>query len=160
MMKYKCYTGVAEVDDEAQIIFGRVIGLRDVITFQGQTVAEALQSFKDSVDDYLELCASLGKPPEKPFSGRFLVRINPALHRTLAQAAEVRGSSLNAVVEQALREAFPPGATPRAGKPRRARAVAEKTSKTTADDAKERTPAASARDRTAKPKSAAPGKLS
>ena len=124
MMKYKGYTGAAEVDEDAEIIYGRVIGLRDVITFQGQTVAEARQSFQDSVDDYLEFCASRGEPPEKPFSGRFLVRVNPALHRTLAQAAEVRGTSLNAVVEQALREAFPPGATPRAGKPRRARADA------------------------------------
>jgi predicted HicB family RNase H-like nuclease len=149
---YKGYTGMAEVDDEAGLIFGRVIGLRGVITFQGGTVAEARQSFEDSVDFYLKMCAERGEPPEKPFSGRFLIRINPALHRTLAQAAEARGSSLNAVVEQALREAFPPGATPRAGRPRRARAVAEpKSSKPTAADAKARQPAA-------RSKPAVPGK--
>jgi predicted HicB family RNase H-like nuclease len=151
-MRYKGYTGMAEVDDEAGLIFGRVIGLRGVITFQGATVAEARKSFEESVDFYLEMCAASGAPPEKPFSGRFLVRINPALHRTLAQAAAVRGSSLNAVVEQALREAFPPGATPRAGKPRRAKAVAgPKTATTTTAEAK-------ARKRTASPKPAAPGK--
>lgn len=123
-MKYKGYTGVAEVDEDAGIIYGRVIGLRDVITFQGATVAEARRSFEQSVDFYLEMCAEGGGPPEKPFSGRFLVRISPALHRTLAQAAELRGTSLNAVVEQALREAFPPGATPRTGRPRRTKAAA------------------------------------
>ena len=60
-MKYKGYTGIAEFDDEAGIIFGRVAGLRDVITFQGESVAEVTRAFHDSVDDYLEFCAHVVK---------------------------------------------------------------------------------------------------
>lgn len=104
-MQYRGYTGVLEVDEEAGILYGRVIGLRDVITFQAQTVEQAREEFRRSVDSYLEFCASRGEPPERPFSGKFLVRIDPALHRSLAQAAETQGTSLNALVEQALANA-------------------------------------------------------
>lgn len=66
VFEYKGYTGVPELDLEAGILFGRVIGLRDGITFQGETVPEAIQAFRDSVDDYLEFCAQRGEKPEKP----------------------------------------------------------------------------------------------
>jgi predicted HicB family RNase H-like nuclease len=104
-MRYRGYTGVLEVDEEAGILYGHVIGLRDMITFQATTVAQAREEFRRPVDSYLEFCASRGEPPEKPLSGRFLVRIDPALHRALAQTAEVRGTSLNALVEQELTRA-------------------------------------------------------
>jgi predicted HicB family RNase H-like nuclease len=106
MMEYKGYVGVAEVDDEAGFIFGRVLGLRDVITFQGETVAEARQAFQDSVDDYLEFCARRGEDPEKSYSGKFVVRVKPELHRALVQAAEVSEMSLNALVEGVLEDRF------------------------------------------------------
>lgn len=102
MMTHKGYSGVAEIAYDTGMIYGRVVGLRDVITFQGETVAEAQQTFRDSVDNYLEFCASRNEPPEKPFSGRFLVRISPTLHRALVEAAMSRGLSLNALVERAL----------------------------------------------------------
>ena len=102
-MKYKGYIGATEVDEEAGIIFGRVLGLRDVITFQGETVGEARRSFEESVDFYLKTCADRGEAPEKPFSGKFVVRVEPELHRALARAAEESKQSMNAVVEQALR---------------------------------------------------------
>lgn len=105
-MQYRGYTGVLEIDEEAGILFGRVLGLRDVITFQAPTVAQAEKEFRRSIDSYLEFCASRGEPPEKPFSGRFLVRIDPTLHRALAQAAEARGTSLNALVEETLGHAI------------------------------------------------------
>ncbi len=73
MMTYKGYTGSVEVDTEAEILFGRVVGLRDVITFQGETVAEARKAFQDSVDDYLAFCAERGEAPEKPASKRSLI---------------------------------------------------------------------------------------
>jgi predicted HicB family RNase H-like nuclease len=120
MLTYKKYIGVAEVDAEAGIISGRVIGLRDAITFQGETVREADQAFRDSVDAYLESCASRGEEPEKPFSGKFLLRLPPELHRTLAVAAESQGLSLNAYVLQLLgappRGARREGGGPAAGK--------------------------------------------
>ncbi|MEJ7639533.1 MAG: type II toxin-antitoxin system HicB family antitoxin [Singulisphaera sp.] len=73
MMTYKGYTGSVEVDTEAEILFGRVVGLYDVITFQGETVAQARKAFQDSVDDYLEFCAERGEAPEKPASKHFLI---------------------------------------------------------------------------------------
>jgi predicted HicB family RNase H-like nuclease len=105
VMQYKGYTGRMEVDDEAGIIFGRVIGLRDVITFQGKTVQEARQAFQDSVDDYLEFCAERGEDPERPFSGELVVRVNPDIHQALTSLAETRKTSLDAVVEQVLTDA-------------------------------------------------------
>ena len=132
MMKHKGYCGVIRIDEDAGILVGDVIGLRDVITFQGRTVAEAKEAFRDSVNDCLEFCASRGEPPEKPFSGKFLVRIEPALHRVLAVTAEARGVSLNALVASTLAEAFEmPGpvgrprgeAAVRKGTPKRSRAA-------------------------------------
>ena len=69
-----------------------------MITFQGSSVAKLKQAFKDSVDDYLKFCASRGKDPEKPFSGKFLVRVPPEVHRQIMAEAKRQGKSLNAYV--------------------------------------------------------------
>lgn len=106
MMHYKGYSGIAEIAFDTGMIYGRVVGLRDIVTFQGETVAEARQAFHDSVDDYLELCASRNEAPEKPFSGKFMLRIAPELHRALVAEAQARNSSLNALIESTLAEAF------------------------------------------------------
>jgi predicted HicB family RNase H-like nuclease len=95
-----------EVDEEAGILHGRVVGLRDVITFQGETVREARREFERSVDSYLAFCGSRGEDPERPYSGKFLVRVDPKLHRALAHAAEAQNTSLNALVESALERVF------------------------------------------------------
>jgi predicted HicB family RNase H-like nuclease len=108
-MKYKGYTGVVEFDEESGMLFGHVIGLRDGITFQGESVAEVTQAFHDSVDVYLEFCAKRGESPEKPYSGQFVLRIDPKLHRALSHAAEERGKSLNSLIEEQLAAAFTPG---------------------------------------------------
>jgi predicted HicB family RNase H-like nuclease len=105
-MKYKGYTGVVELDEELGVLFGRVIGLRDVITFQGASVPEVVQAFHDSVDDYLEFCAARGESPEKPYSGQFILRVDPQLHRVMVHAAEAKGLSLNALIEETLGGAF------------------------------------------------------
>lgn len=105
-MKYKGYTGIVEFDEEAGVLHGRVVGLRDVITFQGDSVAEVTRAFRDSVDDYLEFCAERGESPEKPYSGQFVLRIDPQLHRVISHAAEERGVSLNSLVEEKLTSAF------------------------------------------------------
>jgi predicted HicB family RNase H-like nuclease len=101
-MKYKGYTGVVELDEESQVLFGRVIGLRDVITFQGESVAEVIQAFHDSVDYYLGFCAKRGESPEKPYSGQFVLRLDTQLHRKLAHLAEVQKTSLNSLIENTL----------------------------------------------------------
>ena len=74
---------IFEQSDRADIFHGKVINLRDVITFEGETVHELRTAFKDSVEDYLEYCAERGEDPEKPYSGKFLVRVEPELHKTL-----------------------------------------------------------------------------
>ncbi len=50
MLKYKGYFGDVIFDAESRILFGRVVGLKDVITFQGTTADEIKQACKDSVD--------------------------------------------------------------------------------------------------------------
>jgi predicted HicB family RNase H-like nuclease len=106
MMKYKGYAGVVELDEGSGVLFGRVIGLRDVITFQGSSVTEVVQAFHDSVDDYLEFCAERGESPEKPYSGQFVLRVDPRLHGAMARAAEAQSTSLNALIEDALERTF------------------------------------------------------
>lgn len=105
MMAYKGYSGHAEFDDEADLFHGEVLAIRDVITFQGRTVDELRQAFRDSVDDYLEYCQKIGKTPDKPFSGKFVVRIKPDIHRQAAIAAQKAGQSLNSWVSETIEKA-------------------------------------------------------
>lgn len=105
MMKYKGYIGHVEYDDEAKIFHGEVVGLRDIITFQGTSVDELEQAFKDSVDDYLIWCKERGEKPEKTFSGTFNLRIPPELHAKIAYEAKIMGLSLNTYVTEKLRYA-------------------------------------------------------
>ena len=95
MMTYKGYGCTIRFDDEADIFHGEVTGLRDVVTFQGRTVDEVKTSFRESIDDYLDYCASRGETPDKPYSGRFLLRVDPALHRKLVELSAEEGESLN-----------------------------------------------------------------
>ena len=102
MMEYKGYVGKVEYDDEACIFHGEVVNLRDVITFQGASVEELRQAFQDSIEDYLEFCAERNEEPEKPFSGKFIVRIPPELHRRVYTRAKIAGKSLNSWVSEVL----------------------------------------------------------
>ncbi len=104
MMKYKGYTGHVEYDDEVKIFHGEVLGIKDVVTFQGTTVDEIEQAFKDSVDDYLAFCAERGEDPDKPFSGKFNLRIPPELHAKLSIAAHLQGESLNNYIAKMLQQ--------------------------------------------------------
>src|SRR5690606_19235847 len=87
MMEYQGYLGKVEFDDEANLFHGQVVNIRDVVTFQGESVAELRQAFRDSVDDYLAFCKERGEAPDKPFSGQFVARIPPDLHRQASTAA-------------------------------------------------------------------------
>ena len=103
-MKYKGYEAVVEFDSEAEIFHGEVINIRDVITFQGDSVKVLKQAFEESVEDYLDFCKQRGEEPDKPFSGKFVVRINPLLHKAIATKAKKEGKSLNSWIEQQLCE--------------------------------------------------------
>jgi predicted HicB family RNase H-like nuclease len=105
MMIYKGYYGVVQYDDEARIFHGDVVNTRAVITFQGTTVDEIEQAFRDSVDDYLDWCKERGKVPGKPFSGKFVLRISPELHRQLNLKARLNNASLNSFIVQTLEKA-------------------------------------------------------
>jgi predicted HicB family RNase H-like nuclease len=102
MIEYKGYTGVFEFDPSGDAFHGRVIGLQDVVTFEGRSIDELRHEMEASVDDYLELCEEVGKEPERPYRGEFLVRTTPEVHRAVATAAEAEGVSLNAWVESTL----------------------------------------------------------
>src|SRR5215208_5380753 len=105
MMQYKGYAAKVEFDDEANLFHGQVINIRDVITFQGQSVEELRRAFTESVDDYLAFCAERNEKPEKPFSGRFVIRIDPELHRLIAIAASRANLSINAWATEVFRQA-------------------------------------------------------
>jgi len=102
MMEYKGYIGVVNFAADAKIFHGDVINTRDVITFQGTSVKEIEKAFKDSVNDYIEFCKADGVEPEKPYSGKFNLRIAPELHRQAAVASVRQGISLNKFVEKAI----------------------------------------------------------
>ena len=104
-MTYKGYYGVVQYDDEAKIFHGDVINTRTVITFQGTTVDEIETAFRDSVDDYLDWCKERNKEPEKPFSGKFVLRLSPDLHRKLNLKAKMSNTSLNSFIVQILEKA-------------------------------------------------------
>ncbi|HSW36152.1 MAG TPA: type II toxin-antitoxin system HicB family antitoxin [Candidatus Limnocylindrales bacterium] len=106
MMEYKGYYSKVAFDEDAYIFHGQVINIKDVITFEGITVDELKQAFQDSVDDYLEFCSERGEDPDKPYSGRFVVRIDPELHKSIAIEARGRGKSLNALVNEILSKSF------------------------------------------------------
>jgi predicted HicB family RNase H-like nuclease len=105
MINYKGYHGTVQYDDEAKIFHGEIINTRTVITFQGTSVDEIEQAFRDSVDDYLEWCTERGKEPEKPFSGKFVLRISPELHRQLNLKAKLQDTSLNSFIVNTLEKA-------------------------------------------------------
>lgn len=105
MMEYKGYNAIVELDEDSGVLHGEVVNLRDVVTFEGETVAEIRAAFQDSVDDYLEFCHSRGENPEKPYSGRFVVRVNPVLHKKIAVRAKLSRKSLNAWVAETLEAA-------------------------------------------------------
>jgi predicted HicB family RNase H-like nuclease len=105
VMTYKEYEALVQYDEDAEILHGEVLNLRDVITFQGASVAELKQAFADSVEDYLAFCKERGEEPEKPYSGQFVVRVGPPLHKALVVAAKRSGVSLNRWVATALERA-------------------------------------------------------
>jgi len=95
-MKYGDYVGTVELDIDNKRLFGRVVGISDKISFEGNTLGELEDNFKESIDDYIEFCKEMGKIPEKSFSGKILFRTNPELHSRIAFNAQKQGKSVNA----------------------------------------------------------------
>ena len=102
VLEYKGYTGSVEFSAEDLVFFGKITGVRDVISFEADTVKKLIQAFKESVDDYLATCKQLGKQPDKEFKGSFNVRLKPKIHRLAAIRSAALKISLNQFVENVL----------------------------------------------------------
>jgi predicted HicB family RNase H-like nuclease len=101
-MTYKGFVGKVEIDEEESELHGVVINANSMITFVGKTVAQTRKALADSVEVYLKYCAEKGIEPDKPYSGKILVRIEPQLHAKLVVGAARRDESLNDLVAGAL----------------------------------------------------------
>lgn len=104
-MRYKGYTARVEYDDRDDIFVGRVLGLRAIISFHGQSVAELREGFATAIDDYVSECREQGVRPEKPASGKILLRVPPGVHGAALLAAQAAGKSLNQWATEVLEEA-------------------------------------------------------
>lgn len=101
-MKYKDYVGSVEFSEEDGIFFGKVLGIRSLLSYEGANASELVEDFHGVVDDYLALCKEEGTEPEKAYKGSFNIRITPELHRKLALKAIAENLSLNSFVEKTL----------------------------------------------------------
>jgi predicted HicB family RNase H-like nuclease len=101
-MSYKDYIGTVNYSDEDEVFFGKIFGINDTVTFEGTSVGELKQAFREAVDDYLATCLELHKTPDKPFKGSFNVRVSPELHKNAAKEAANQSMTLNELVNVAL----------------------------------------------------------
>ncbi|MDR0251502.1 MAG: type II toxin-antitoxin system HicB family antitoxin [Burkholderiales bacterium] len=94
-MTIQGYTARIEFDDRDGIFVGRILGVRDIISFHADTVAGLRRQFRVAVNDYLADCAERGVAPEKPASGKMMLRVPPEIHAAASVAAQSAGKSLN-----------------------------------------------------------------
>ena len=106
VLEYKGYWSKVEFDSESLILHGKVEGINDLVTFESDSTEKIEEEFRNAVDDYILFCNEVGKDPEKPYKGIFNVRIDPILHRQLSMQAMKEGITLNAAVENAIRNAL------------------------------------------------------
>ncbi|MCY1399632.1 HicB family protein [compost metagenome] len=102
VMNYKGYAARIEYSDEDGLLIGHVAGIHDVIGFHAESVAELRKAFEVAVDDYLDACARIGRPPQKAYSGKLSLRLEPALHACVAVKAELAHKSINQWVSDVL----------------------------------------------------------
>lgn len=102
-IEYKGYLGSVEFSEEDGLFYGKVMGIRSLISYEGETAKELLEDFHGAVDDYLEACAAEGRQPEVAYKGSFNVRISPELHKRLVVYATAHQMSLNSYIEETLK---------------------------------------------------------
>ena len=108
-MSHKGYTARVEYDERDNIFVGRILGIRSIISFHGETVAELRSEFEQAVKEYLAECRKEGVHPEKPASGKLLLRVPPEVHGRALVAAQAAGKSLNQWATEVLQHAVQPG---------------------------------------------------
>ena len=94
-MTHKGYAARIEYSDEDRCFIGHIAGINDIVGFHGDSVAQLRTAFEEAVEDYLETCEKLNRPPQKPYSGNLMLRLPPEVHAAIATAAEVSGKSIN-----------------------------------------------------------------
>lgn len=104
-LSYKGYIALIEPDFDDGLLVGRVVNTRDLIGFHGETIAQAIESFHAAIEEYIQDCRQRGKEPNKPYSGKFNLRLTPQLHGEIASAATKAGKSLNQWVIDTLDQA-------------------------------------------------------
>ena len=104
MMKYKDFYASIHYEDETSTFWGKIEGIEDIISFEGKTVDELKNEFKETVEEYIEECKNLNKNPHKEYKGSFNVRIEPILHEKAVFLSKQFNISLNQFVENAIRE--------------------------------------------------------
>ena len=102
-MEYEGYIGSVEFSESDGVFYGKVMGIRALISYEGTTAKELVKDFHGAVDDYLALCKAQGKEPEKAYKGSFNVRVSPELHKQAVVFAATHQMSLNSFVESALK---------------------------------------------------------
>jgi predicted HicB family RNase H-like nuclease len=104
-LEYEGYIARIETDEDNNGFHGRVINISDVINFKGRSMAELKREFANSIREYFAFCKERGDAPEQPFSGKFVLRVDPAVHRAITRAAERDGVSINKWAEEQLARA-------------------------------------------------------
>ena len=102
LLSYKHYNGTVEYSREDSCLFGKVVGVKSLLSYEGSSVQELEQDFRNTIEEYLQDCKERGIEPEQPYKGSFNVRLTPELHRAVAIYAMEHGKSLNAAVEEAI----------------------------------------------------------
>ena len=103
-IQYKGYVGSVEFSEEDGIFYGKVMGIRSLISYEGENAHDLIEDFHEAVDDYLEECKSDGKKPEVAFKGSFNIRISPELHKQIYIYAAAHQISINHYIEETLEE--------------------------------------------------------
>jgi predicted HicB family RNase H-like nuclease len=104
-MKYKKYVARIEYDEQDRIFVGHLAGIKDIVGFHGTTVDELESAFHESVDNYLAICEETGRPAQKPYSGKLMLRVSPEAHAAVATTAAAHGKSINQWATEVLTRA-------------------------------------------------------
>lgn len=102
VLEHKDYSGTVEFSAEDEVFFGKIVGIRDLVTFEADSVTKLKKAFKEAVEDYITTCSALGKDPDKEYKGSFNVRLKPKIHRLAAIKSASQRMSLNQFVEKVL----------------------------------------------------------
>jgi predicted HicB family RNase H-like nuclease len=105
LMRYKNYHGSVNYSDDDGVLYGKLEGIRDLVSYEGRDVESLRKAFKDAVDDYLDTCRETDREPERPFKGSFNIRVSPEIHRMVAFKAMEKGITLNKYVSEILEKA-------------------------------------------------------